>query len=38
MFDPCNLHFDQVESRGRVRGPERVLEPVLCRGVDETFI
>jgi hypothetical protein len=38
MFDPYNLHFDQVESRGRVRVLKHVPEPILCRGADETFI
>jgi hypothetical protein len=38
MSDPCNPHFDQVESRGRVRGLGRVPEPILCRGADVTFI
>jgi hypothetical protein len=38
MSDPYNLHFDQVENQGRIRGLGRVPEPILCRGADEMFI
>jgi hypothetical protein len=38
MSDPCNLHIDQVESRGWVGGLGSMPEPISCRGADETFI